>query len=90
LQGVAALERVYKALAPGGWLVFGLYAPPPNALGEAHQFANRARRSPQTPFLKPIWREILFDIGSELADITRGKRPITIGRPIHVQCAFKF
>ncbi|HET9378902.1 MAG TPA: class I SAM-dependent methyltransferase [Chthoniobacterales bacterium] len=32
---VVALERVYHALAPGGWLVFGLYAPPPSALGEA-------------------------------------------------------
>ena len=31
----AALERVYQALVPGGWLVFGLYASPPNALGEA-------------------------------------------------------
>jgi SAM-dependent methyltransferase len=30
-----ALECVYRALAPGGWLVFGLYAPPPSALGEA-------------------------------------------------------
>ena len=32
---VVALERVFRALAPGGWLVFGLYAPPPSALGEA-------------------------------------------------------
>ena len=32
---VVALERVFRALTPGGWLVFGLYAPPPSALGEA-------------------------------------------------------
>jgi precorrin-6B methylase 2 len=32
---VAALERVYKALAPGGWLIFGLYPPSPDALGKA-------------------------------------------------------
>ncbi len=30
-----ALERIHRALAPGGWLVFGLYAPQPNLLGEA-------------------------------------------------------
>jgi SAM-dependent methyltransferase len=29
------LERVHRALAPGGWLIFGLYVPPPNKLGEA-------------------------------------------------------
>jgi hypothetical protein len=34
-QELAALERVYKALAPGGWLVFGLYPPSPDALGKA-------------------------------------------------------
>jgi hypothetical protein len=28
-------ERIHRALAPGGWLIFGLYAPPPNKLGEA-------------------------------------------------------
>jgi SAM-dependent methyltransferase len=32
---VVALERVFRALTPGGWLVFGLYAPPPSPLGEA-------------------------------------------------------
>jgi len=31
---VVALERVYQALAPGGWLIVGLYPPPPNALGQ--------------------------------------------------------
>lgn len=30
-----ALERVRDALVPGGWIVFGLYAPPPDPLGEA-------------------------------------------------------
>ncbi len=29
-----ALERVLRALVPGGWLVFGLYAPPPGPGGE--------------------------------------------------------
>lgn len=29
-----ALKRVYQALAPGGWLIVGLYPPPPNALGQ--------------------------------------------------------
>ncbi|MBV9107227.1 MAG: class I SAM-dependent methyltransferase [Verrucomicrobia bacterium] len=31
---VAALERVYQALKPGGWLVLGFYPPAPNALGQ--------------------------------------------------------
>ena len=30
-----ALERIQRALAPGGWLIFGLYPQPPSALGEA-------------------------------------------------------
>jgi precorrin-6B methylase 2 len=31
----AALERVHDAVCPGGWIVFGLYAPAPDPLGEA-------------------------------------------------------
>jgi SAM-dependent methyltransferase len=34
LMGIA-LERVHRALVPGGWLIIGLYVPPPNKLGEA-------------------------------------------------------
>ncbi|MBV8227837.1 MAG: class I SAM-dependent methyltransferase [Verrucomicrobia bacterium] len=30
-----ALERIHRALMPGGWLIFGLYARPTDALGEA-------------------------------------------------------
>ena len=30
-----ALERIHQALVPGGWLIFGLYARAPDALGEA-------------------------------------------------------
>jgi SAM-dependent methyltransferase len=30
-----ALQRINRALAPGGWVLFGLYAPPPGALGQA-------------------------------------------------------
>jgi precorrin-6B methylase 2 len=30
-----ALERIYRALAPGGWVIFGLYLQPPDKLGEA-------------------------------------------------------
>ena len=30
-----ALERIRQALAPGGWLIFGLYLRPPDKLGEA-------------------------------------------------------
>jgi ubiquinone/menaquinone biosynthesis C-methylase UbiE len=30
-----ALERLYRALAPGGWLIFGLNPHPPSALGKA-------------------------------------------------------
>jgi precorrin-6B methylase 2 len=30
-----ALDRTWRALQPGGWLVFALYAPPPDPLGEA-------------------------------------------------------
>jgi precorrin-6B methylase 2 len=29
-----ALERVYRALQPGGWLIVGLYPPPPDELGQ--------------------------------------------------------
>src|SRR5262249_34102003 len=31
----AAMENAYHALAPGGWLVFGLFAAQPDPLGEA-------------------------------------------------------
>ena len=31
---VIALERVYQALQPGGWLIIGLYPPPPDELGQ--------------------------------------------------------
>jgi 2-polyprenyl-3-methyl-5-hydroxy-6-metoxy-1,4-benzoquinol methylase len=31
---VIALERVYQALQPGGWLVVGLYPPPPDEIGQ--------------------------------------------------------
>jgi SAM-dependent methyltransferase len=31
----SALERVRDAVRPGGWIVFGLYAPAPDRLGEA-------------------------------------------------------
>lgn len=31
----SALERTRGALSPGGWIVFGLYAPAPDPLGEA-------------------------------------------------------
>jgi SAM-dependent methyltransferase len=31
----AALERCRRALVPGGWLVFGLFQPPPEAFGPA-------------------------------------------------------
>jgi len=30
-----ALERIHRALTPGGWLIFGLYTRPTDALGEA-------------------------------------------------------
>jgi precorrin-6B methylase 2 len=30
-----ALERIHRALAPGGWLIFGLHPQPPSALGQA-------------------------------------------------------
>jgi hypothetical protein len=30
-----ALERIHRALAPGGWLIFGLLAQPADALSEA-------------------------------------------------------
>jgi SAM-dependent methyltransferase len=30
-----ALENACKALVPGGWLVFGIFPPPPDPLGEA-------------------------------------------------------
>ena len=31
----AAMENVYRALVPGGWLVFGMFPPQPDPLGEA-------------------------------------------------------
>jgi threonine dehydrogenase-like Zn-dependent dehydrogenase len=31
---VIALERVYQAPQPGGWLIVGLYPPPPDELGQ--------------------------------------------------------
>jgi hypothetical protein len=31
----AAMVSAYRALVPGGWLVFGIFAPQPDPLGEA-------------------------------------------------------
>jgi SAM-dependent methyltransferase len=32
---LSALAKIYTALKPGGWLVFGLFASPPDPLGRA-------------------------------------------------------
>lgn len=46
-----ALERIHRALAPGGWLIFGIHPPPPGRLEEALAALRNARNGghPWTP-----------------------------------------
>jgi 2-polyprenyl-3-methyl-5-hydroxy-6-metoxy-1,4-benzoquinol methylase len=59
-----ALERVYQALQPGGWLIVGLYPPPPDELG---QILTKLRivRSGGHPWMATEIEERLRTIGFE-------------------------
>jgi precorrin-6B methylase 2 len=61
---VIALERVYQALQPGGWLVVGLYPPPPDELG---QILTKLRivRSGGHPWMATEIQERLLTLGFE-------------------------
>jgi SAM-dependent methyltransferase len=61
---VIALERVYQALRPGGWLIVGLYPPPPDEVG---QILTKLRivRSVGHPWLATEIRERLRTLGFE-------------------------
>jgi precorrin-6B methylase 2 len=61
---VIALERVYQALQPGGWLIVGLYPPPPDELG---QILTRLRivRSGGHPWIATEIEERLRTLGFE-------------------------
>jgi precorrin-6B methylase 2 len=61
---VIALERVYQALQPGGWLILGLYPPPPDELG---QILTRLRivRSGGYPWIATEIEERLRTLGFE-------------------------
>lgn len=61
---VPALERVYQALAPGGWLLIGIYPPPPDELGQA--LTNlRIVRSGGHPWTPNQLKEQLLPLGFE-------------------------
>jgi hypothetical protein len=59
-----ALQRIHQGLAPGGWLVFGLYSPPPTVLGQA--LANlRTVRGGGHPWTTQEAEKTLSDVGFE-------------------------
>jgi len=59
-----ALENAYRALVPGGWLVFGIFPPPPDPLGEALT-ALKIVRCGGHPWTKPEVEERLLGLGFE-------------------------
>ena len=72
---VVALQRIYRALVPGGWLVFGLYAPPSSALGEA--LTNlRVVRSGGHPWTTKQAMEQLHALGFERIEALSPSPPV--------------
>ena len=60
----AAMENAYRALVPGGWLVFGMFPPQPDPLGEALR-ALRTVRCGGYPWKVPEVEERLRSLGFE-------------------------
>jgi len=60
----AAMENSYRALVPGGWLVFGMFPPQPDPLGEALR-ALRTVRCGGYPWKAPEVEERLRRLGFE-------------------------
>lgn len=60
----AAMENAYRALVPGGWLVFGMFPPQPDPLGETLR-ALRTVRCGGYPWKVPEVEERLRRLGFE-------------------------
>ena len=76
-----ALELVYRALVPGGWLIFGFNPPPPGPLAEA--LANlRIVRSGGHPWTTKAVEEKLRANGFEQIEVYSPMPPIlfVVGR----------
>ena len=76
-----ALQRVWRALKPHGWLVFGLYAPPPDPLGEALT-ALRTVRSGGHPWHPVEIEDRLRHLGFDQVETVTTSSPVlgVIGR----------
>ena len=76
-----ALQRTRRALKPHGWLVFGLYAPLPDQLGEALT-ALRTVRSGGHPWLAVEIEDRLHLLGFEQVETVKTASPVlaVIGR----------
>jgi SAM-dependent methyltransferase len=80
-----AAQRSVRALRPGGWMIFGLYASLPDALGESLA-ALRVVRSGGYPWMPAETESFLRDCGLELIETVRipgevampviGRRPL--------------
>jgi hypothetical protein len=64
LARVAAMENAYRALVPGGWLVFGMFPSQPDPFGEALR-ALRTVRCGGHPWKLPEVEERLRRLGLE-------------------------
>ncbi len=70
-----ALRRIRQALKPNGWLVFGLYASPPDPLGEALT-ALRTVRSGGHPWLPVEIEDRLRLLGFEQVETVKTNSPV--------------
>jgi hypothetical protein len=75
-----ALERVHRALVPGGWLVFSLFAPEQTRWGEALT-ALKVVRNGGHPWKKDELTTMLGNVGFEqIRSFLTAGSTITIGR----------
>jgi SAM-dependent methyltransferase len=72
-----ALQRTRQALKPSGWLVFGLYASPPDPLGEALT-ALRTVRSGGHPWLPVQIEDCLRQLGFEQIETVKTNSPVAV------------
>jgi hypothetical protein len=72
---VIALKRVYQALQPDGWLIVGLYPPPPDELGQTLTKL-RIVRSGGHPWMATEIEERLRTLGFENIDTFSPMPPV--------------
>jgi SAM-dependent methyltransferase len=72
---VIALERVYQALQPGGWLIVGLYPPPADELGQTLTTL-RIVRSGGHPWMAAEIQERLRTLGFNSIEIFSPMPPV--------------